>query len=279
VNHLNLNGKLFPADKPVILASNRSYRYGDGLFETMKMIDGRIILESLHFERLFSSLSMLQYEIPKPFTIDKLVEQTLHLCGKNACANLGRIRLSVSRGNGGLYDEDRGLQYLIEAWALSEPANRLNENGLTIDVYPLAKKNMDPFANLKTANFLLYSLAATYAKFNRHNDCLVLNQADRISDSSIANLFAIKKDEIITPALAEACINGVMRKHIIEVLSAGGYDLNETTLTIEELEDADEVFLSNAINGIRWVKQFRNKRYGNTQTTEIYDHFIKPIWL
>jgi len=212
------------------MASNRGYRYGDGLFETMKVMNGRILLAGYHFERLFASLFLLKYEIPGLITKEKLEQDILHLCKKNGCEKLARVRLSVFRGNGGLYDDDKMLQYLVECWPLHDSANRLNENGLVIDVYPDAPKNCDKFSNLKSANFLPYIMAAHYAKENKLNDCLVLNTAGSIADSTIANVFIIKNNVVITPGLESGCINGVMRRHLLARMTELGDEVRETSV-------------------------------------------------
>lgn len=271
------NGKFTDADKAVLLASNRSYRYGDGLFETMKVKNGSIQLSAYHMERLFDGLSMLKMDVPALLTKDKLTDIILELCKQNRCEALARVRLSVSRGNGGLYDEDRKLHYLVECWPLNQSVNQLNENGLVIDIYPDAAKSTDRFSNLKSANFLVYSMAAVYAKENKLNDCLVLNAHGRIADSTIANLFLVKGDTIFTPALSEGCVNGVMRKYLLESLAASNYPVEETIVSAEDLLAADEVFLSNAINGIRWVQHFRDKIYSHMKTMEIYRRFCQTI--
>lgn len=275
VNYINFNGKIQPGDQPALLASNRGYRYGDGLFETIKVIHASILLEQYHFERLFSGVSLLQFEIPKLVTAGKLTGEILNLCKKNECEQRARVRLSVFRGNGGLYEEDRGLQYIIECWPLQESANKLNDNGLVIDVYRDIKKNCDDFSNLKSANFLPYNMAALYARKNKLNDCLVLNVNGRIADSTIANVFIIKDGVFITPALTEGCVNGVMRRFLIEKLQSMDCELREEALTISTLEGADEVFLTNAINGIRWVKQFGGQCYTNRKTVEIFNGVFK----
>ncbi len=267
-----------PADEPALLVSNRGYRYGDGLFETMKIKNGKILLELYHFERLLAGLSLLKFELPSLFSPEKLSTEILQLCEKNECSNLARVRLSVSRGNGGLYDGGKTLQYVIECWPLGEHVNQLNENGLVIDIFPDAEKGTDAFSNLKSANFLPYSLAALYAKENKLNDCLLLNTRGNISDSTISNLFIIKGAMINTPALNEGCINGVMRRHLLSAKPGESYTLAETAVTVADIEGADEIFLTNAINGIRWVRQFRNKIYGCQKTVEIYDGVIKTIF-
>ena len=275
MNYINLNGKIQPGDQPALLVSNRGYRYGDGLFETIKVHNEKILLSHYHFERLFSGLSLLKFEIPKLFTAERLAKEILGLCKKNECGQRARVRLSVFRGNGGLYDEDKALQYVIECWPLDESVNKLNENGLVIDIYPDTRKSCDIFSNLKSSNFLPYSMATIYAKENKLNDCLLLNTSGCIADATIANLFIIKDAIVTTPALSEGCVNGVMRRYLLEKLPDAGFKTKEASILLQDVENADEVFLTNAIKGIRWVKQFRDKIYTNEITAEIYYRFIK----
>jgi len=279
MNSVSINGKILSDVKPALLVSNRGYRYGDGLFETIKVINGKIILESLHIERLFNSLQVLKFKIPRLFTVEKIRNEILALANKNRCSQLARVRLSVFRGHGGLYENDKEKepQYVIECWPLNESVNGLNENGFVIDIYPIARKSADIFSNLKTANFLPYAMAAIYAKENKLNECLVLNTAGNIADATIANIFIVKDGTILTPALSEGCVNGVMRKYLVKELNKANQDVKESILTENDIKNADEIFLTNAINGIRWVKQFRDKVYSNTRILEIYDHFIKGL--
>lgn len=277
MNSICFNGKIIADDEPVLMVSNRGYRYGDGLFETIKVRDSRILLANYHFERLFAGLLLLKFELPRLFTREKIEQDILQLCRKNNCGQLARVRLSVFRGNGGLYDEDKGLQYVIECWPLNQSIGELNENGLVIDVYPDAEKSCDKFSNIKSANFQPYSMAALYAKENKMNDCLILNISGSIADSTIANLFLIKGDTIITPSLEEGCINGVMRKYLLTEMQNAREKTLETSVSISDIKNADEIFLTNAINGIRWVRQFRDKVYPNFKTVEIYNRFVKTI--
>ncbi len=274
-----LNGKFVKADEPVLPADNRGYRYGDGLFETMKVAKGKILLQNYHTERLFSGMQLLKMEIPGLLDVEKLINETLQLCSKNGCTGLARVRLSVSRGSGGLYDGDDKLQYLIECWPLPATTNQLNENGLIIDVFPDGRKICDRFSQLKSANFLPYVMAVQFAKENKLNDCLVLNQHERIADSTIANVFIVKENKFLTPALSEGAVAGVMRRFLLEKLQDAGYKIQETSLATDDILHADEVFFTNAINGIRWVKQFRDKIYTNKQSLEIYRQFVQTIFV
>jgi branched-chain amino acid aminotransferase len=274
MNEVCLNGKMISGDEPILNAANRGFRYGDALFETMKLKDGKIQLVSHHFERLFAGLSLLKMDIPKFFTQEKLLEGIIQLCKRNKCEELARIRLTVFRSEGELFSPNNSLQYLIECWPLNEENNKLNENGFVIDIFPDARKACDKFSNLKSANYLPNIMAALYAKENKLNDCLLLNAQGHICEAVIANIFWIKNEIIYTPPLSEGCVAGVMRRYLIEQLKA----VKEKPCDIKDLGEANEIFLTNAIKGIRWVKQFKNKIYKKIGTQEIYTNYLIPMF-
>ena len=263
------NDKIYKEGTSVITPDNRSLRYGDGLFETIKTINGKMQLRDYHFERLFAGMDLLQFEIPRYFTVKYLEDKIAELCKKNQHNNFARVRLMIFRGDGGLYDADNFPNYIIQTWSI-EQANELNSNGLIIDIYQDTKKHCDKFANIKSNNFLPYIMAALHAKQLKVNDCIVLNNFDRIADTTIANIFIIKDNITYTPPLTEGCVAGVARRLIIEKFSSK-FKIIEKQLSIEELQNGDEVFLTNSIKGIRWVKQFRNTMYSNCQIKLIHD--------
>ena len=270
---INYNGEILDGEKCIIHASDHSYRYGDGLFETMKVVNGRILLEEYHFERLFSGLGALKFKIPALFTRQKITEQVKELYRKNNHEGSVRVRLSVSRGSGGLYDCNDKFSYLIESWALEQNDPILNENGLVIDIFPDARKSIDKFSNLKSANYLPYVMAALWAKDNKLNDALILNQHNRICDATIANIFWVKSESLFTPPLNEGCVAGVMRKRILDL----DQDITEKNMAEDDLLNADEVFLTNATSGVRWVKQFRDKTYDKKIAEKVFAQLIQTI--
>ena len=271
------NDKIYKEGTAVITPENRSLRYGDGLFETLKVINGEIQLCDYHFERLFSGMKMLQFEIPKHFTTEHLKNKIEELCKKNQNASLTRVRLMIFRGNGGLYDPQNHIpNYIIQTWDIKE-TEELNSNGLILAIYPDVKKSCDKFSNVKSNSFLPYVMAALYAKQIKVNDCILLNTHERVSDTTIANIFLVKEGIIYTPPLSEGCIAGVMRRFIIEKLQDSNFKIIEKPITVEEIENADEIFLTNVIKGIRWVKQFRNVQYANREIKKI-NEFIKRLF-
>lgn len=271
------NGVLLRTGSPILTAGNRGFRYGDGLFETLLVRNGHIRLRDLHFERLFEGIRRLQFIIPAHFSPKFLEEAILRLCERNGHASLARVRLVVYRGEGGLYDPQAPPCYLIESWPLDAASKDWNEQGLTLDIYPDGCKSCDTLANLKSNNFLLYALAALHAGAHRLDDCVVLNHHGRIADSTIANVFYIKDRQAYTPSLSEGCVAGIMRRFLLAALPDSGFPVHERPVLVEELFNADEIFLTNAIKGIRWVGAFRTSRYSSTQSKAIYDQLIKPL--
>jgi len=278
MGHFIFNGKFFKEATAIAGPGNRGLRYGDGVFETMKLLNGNLVLADGHFARLWKGMQMLGFEIPKLMSPEKFTEEIQALAKKNGQEKKARIRLQVFRGDGGLYDKTGSqLNYCIECWELAGDNDSLNSNGLELGIYTAARKSCDVLANLKHCNFLPYALAALHAKKEKWNDALLLNQYERICDSTIANIFFIKNGELFTPALSEGCVAGVMREQVIASLKDTHWKVNETTLTIEALLQAEEVFLTNSIYNIRWVKSIGNIAYTNTLIQKIYSMVLGTI--
>ena len=277
---LNYNGKILPEDKLLISPNNRSFRYGDGFFETMKVINGRIVLDSLHFERLFSSLDTMMFDTPKLLTAAVLKEQVIALAKKNKHLASGRVRLTVFRGDGGLYDApDNHPNYLIQTWEMNPANHLLNENGLVIDVFKDSRKACDRFSHLKSNNYLCYVMAALWAKQRKLNDALVLNSHGRITDATIANVFIVNNGILQTPALTEGCVEGTMRRYLLQCVSKEGMRVQEKPITADELAGASEIFLTNAGYGMRWVQSCGNTNYQPQLAPLLHKKFIEPLYI
>ena len=276
---VNLNGKLLNEKNALVSVNNRSFRYGDGCFETMKVINSKISLPEFHVARLFASLHLLYFELPSFFTPTFILQSIKELVEKNKHQQLARVRLTIFRGNGGLYDpENHYPNYLIQSWPLNPENNKLNENGLVIGTYTNGFKAADTLANIKSNNFLLYALAAMHSKQQHWNDALVLNHKETFADATIANLFIISNKTITTPPLTDGPVNGTMRRHLLQQLPALGYSVHEQSITPELLTQANECFLSNAIFGIKWVSQHGDTTFHAKHVFTIHKELIAPLW-
>lgn len=267
MKYTNYNGRLLPAADAMVPAGNTAFRYGNGLFETMLVRDGAIRLATYHWERLFAGLQLLHFALPVLFTAEMLQEQVLHTVKKNGLDKLCRVRLQVFGSNGSIWGpDDNQLHYLIECYPLNEADRQLNENGLVCGIATGVNKNADSVSHLKTTNALVYAMAARQAKQNKWNDALVLNIYGRIVESAIANVFWVKDGMIYTPPLTEGCIDGVMRRHLLTTLP----HIAEQPTTEADLHSADEVFLTNAIKGVRWVRMIGDTIYKCHQSIKLH---------
>lgn len=271
MNRICFNGEFIPASQAVFLPDNKSYRYGEGLFETMRLHRGKIALAPLHMERLFMGMKTLGFPIPVHLEPEQLLKDTLRLAELNNCQNSARIRLSVSGGNGGHTDGDNKLSYLIECWPLAAPA--YNENGLVIDFFDAGRKAADDFSHLKSANSLVYAMAMRWAKEKKLNEAIILNAHDRVAEAAISNIFIVLDNQLVTPPVSEGCVAGTVRRHLLL-----RYDVKEQPLTREEVLAAEEIFLTNAIHGLRWVRSVGNSNYRNNISRKIYEAQFKTIW-
>ena len=261
----------------ILGSSSRAFRYGDGLFETMKFVNGAIEHKERHFQRLFAGMKMLKFDVPTHFTERMVEDEVFTLCRKNHLRACARIRLVIFRGNGGLYDPENHIpHFLIDGFPLEAP-RQLNSNGLVTDVCPGIQKSCDSLANLKTNNYLPYVMGAIWAKENKLNDAILLNTSSRICDSTISNIFTICRGEIITPPLSEGCVAGIMRQWLIDKLPSIGCGVSEKNITISDLLSADEVFFTNVIKGIRWVQACGKSMYKNELIKQLYHALPSPI--
>jgi branched-chain amino acid aminotransferase len=274
-NWLFYNGEVIPADTPIISANNRGLRFGDGLFETIKVLNGKMPLFPLHMERLNRGLAVLNMRLPENYTPDYITQAILELRNRNAITGAARVRLTVVRGNGTLFaTEDLYATIIIQAEPIASDYLAFNETGLTIDVCPGIQKSCDQLSNLKSNNYMPYVMAAQYARQHQLNDCLVLNAHNRICDGTIANVFRVHQNSIYTPPLSEGGVAGVMRQYLLTELPKAGYTVHEKICTLDDFETANEVFLTNALFGVRWVAKFRNKIYSNKFVKTLHEQFV-----
>lgn len=277
---INWNGKIIPQNQFHISPNNRSFRYGDGCFETIKVINLNIILQDLHFQRIISSLNILFIPIPNFFTIEYFAQQILLLVSANKHLNLARVRMTFYRNGDGLHlsESENSLHFIIQSWQEENAPNVLNKKGLLVDIYPNAKKTCDVFSNIKSNNYLPYIMGKIWANTKQLDDCLITNTNDGIADATIANVFIIADGIVKTPSLDQGCVNGTMRKHLLTCFEKEQIPYEETELKEEDLLNASEMFFTNAMYGIKWVGSFKNKEFDNQITSKFHLTFIESLF-
>ncbi|MGJ7031806.1 aminotransferase class IV [Niabella hirudinis] len=264
MHYLCFNGIFSDAATPVIAAANKGYRYGDGFFETLRVHRGTVPLWDLHRSRILKSLSLLNYRFAQGATLSRIYENIIELCHLNGCAESARVRLSFSNGDGGLF-EASALHYLAEAM----PFAATPEDALVLGIYNELAKEAHRFSELKLSGNFIYSRAAQYCNERGWNDSILLNKEGRVVETTMTNLFWIKNGALFTPPVTDGCVAGVFRTYLLEAEPG----ITERSCTPETLREADELFLTNALRGIRAVAQFDGTYYaGNLTKTLQHRH-------
>ena len=264
VTYLNFNGSIIPSDQLIFEANNRGFRYGDGLFESMRFLKGKLKFAEMHVDRIQKGMKLLKFD--NCSTIDNwfIREKTEELIRRNKAGADSRIRLTVYRDSGGLYSPDSNkFAYLLELQKLDDSQYIINKKGLIIDVYDEVPKPVNILSNSKTCNAMIYVLAGIYKNQNALDEVLILNQHGFLCESISSNVFVVYDRKLYTPALNEGCIAGVMRQVVMRLAKENNIELVEAQINPDILNEADEVFLTNAVKGIQWVMGYNNKRYFN----------------
>lgn len=261
------NGHVISLYEPAISFSNRAFRYGDSLFESIRYTNGKIMFLSDHVKRIKLSMTTLRMNVPAEFTTGNIEQLIIHLLVQNNIKKEARIRLTVFRNEGGFYTPDTNdISFLIESEALETDGYTLNQKGLWVDIYTEIKKQINKISNIKTGNALLYVMAGITKTSLKLDDCLLVNDNGNIIESISSNIFVVKNSTLYTSPITDGCIDGVMRKQILDIAAQNKILTFEQTLTVHTLTNGDEVFLTNAIKGIQWVGQFKNKFYTNQKS-------------
>ncbi|RZM05295.1 MAG: 4-amino-4-deoxychorismate lyase, partial [Pedobacter sp.] len=228
---------------------------------------GKLKFPEQHADRLQGGMKALKIEGGNLLDEYFLKQKTAELCRKNKLKDNARFRLSVYRAGEGLYTpEGNKSGYILEAAPMAESTYELNKKGLIIDVYDEMAKSIDKLSNFKTANSLLFVMAGLYKKQHRLDEAFLLNQNGFLCESLSSNLFVVYDKQIYTPALSEGCIAGVMRSVVMNIAKSNDIPLIEAQINPEVLKEAEEVFITNAVGGIRWVMGYGRKRYFNEVT-------------
>jgi branched-chain amino acid aminotransferase len=261
---INFNGDFYADDQPVMDISNRSFRYGDGIFESMRWAKGELKYADLHASRIRRGMELLKLQgdlrIDHRFLCDKVEE----LVRKNKIGLNARVRLTIFRHAGGLYSPTGNeVGYALDVIKLDEFAYVSNPPGLIVDVFDEVPKPINILSNIKTCSALLFVLAGIFKNQFSLDEVLIVNQNGFLCEAMSSNVFVVYKKKIYTPALSEGCVEGVMRSVVMRLAADNGLEVIEAQINPEILHEADEIFLTNVSKGIRWVMGFNNKRYFN----------------
>lgn len=261
---VNFNGEHLQDEATFLNHQNRGLRYGDSLFETFRAVNGKLFFWEDHYFRLMASMRMLRMEIPMNFTMEFLEAKIQDTIAANDLTNSpAKVRLSVFRREGGLYlPKTNDIGFIIETSPMENPFYVLEDSPYEIELFKDFYVNSDMLSTLKTNNKILNVVGSIFAQENGYQNCLLLNNRKQVVEALNGNIFLAKGKSIKTPPLTDGCLNGILRKKLIEILNkVDDYTLEEVVISPFELQKADELFITNSIMGIRPVTKYRKKEY------------------
>jgi branched-subunit amino acid aminotransferase/4-amino-4-deoxychorismate lyase len=265
--YINNNGTVLTNEAPTIHAGNRGHVYGDGVFESIRIMNGAPINLDNHIKRMLEGAKAIKLRIPVYFNTAFFQERILELCKLSSITEGGRCRISLDRVSGGAYKPDSNdAVFFIEVYPYESNNFELNAKGLEIDQFTDIKKQKNFLSTYKTKSGLIYVMAAVNAVEKNLDDVLIVNDKGSILESSSCNLFVVSNGVLYTPGIDEGCLAGTMRMQIINLAVANGIKVYECTILPQNLLAADELFFTNAIRGINWVGGYRTKRYFNNMS-------------
>lgn len=277
---INFNGDILEKNKFSLELSNRAFRFGDSIFETIRVFNGQVIFIDNHFERLIKSLELVRMSIPEYFTKEYFKSQISNLIKSHKSPN-ARIRFTIYRkSSSSIYfvDPSNSFDFVIEYSELKENNFSIDLDNYEIDVFEDIKKPSGILSQIKSNNVLLHSIAGSVVNDNVINNIVLVNEKECITEAVNANIFIVKKDRIITPKLSDGCIDGIMRNNVINIIKRQtNYKVEVNSFDKKEFLSCDEVFITNSIIGIQSVSKYKTINYSKSITSSIKNLLIYNI--
>jgi len=247
----SLNGRFLPLDEAQVSASDRGFLYGDGLFETIRIHDGRPFLWDWHMIRFMDGSESLGIALPQS------TESLLGNVRELICRNDGPesiVRIALSRGVGqrgyGVTGDEQPTLLITQhplPQALSKP--------LSLVTTTARVAVGDPLARVKSANKLGSILVKRDATRQRADDGLILNSDGNVTETSSANVFWVENGTLHTPPISDGVLPGVTRRLVIDLAPTLGQAVREESAAPDRLQQAEAVFVTSAATGIRAIAQ------------------------
>ena len=254
MSYIFINDSIISDNKPVIHANDRGFLLGDGLFETIKAVNGVLLFFDRHYARLQKSATIL--DIPLRYDLATLESHCQQLLAQNKLQNkTAAIRMTLTRGAGArgiAIPESMSPTLLISAQAYDDTPKQ----PIRMTVTDIKRNEYSPLTQLKTINYLDSIMARKLAQARGFDEGLMLNTKGMITESSIANIFFIIDDKLVTPPLSDGVLPGIMRQRVLDSCAVQGIVCEERSVLPSELSQVTAAFQTNSLIGIQLISCF-----------------------
>ena len=254
-----LNDKLVDADKAYVSVSDSGLLYGAGLFETMRSCNGVIFALADHLDRLFFSGQALSIDISydKKYISDAIYK----VLAANKLTD-ARLRLTVTGGPILAVDGQRRSTLLITATKFEPYPAEYYKNGVLVVLCPFRQNPAEPIYGHKTTNYLSRMIGLKQAHQKMATEALWFTFDNRLAEGCISNVFLVKDSVLYTPPVETPVLAGVARKTVCQIAMKNSIELVEKDLYMDDVLDADEIFMTNVIMQVLSVTKVENHTVG-----------------
>ena len=245
--------------KHAINSNDRGLLYGDGLFETMAVRNGQIHLWDAHWQRLSLGCNKLSIELPNKTTIEKEIELLIESNNETQFI----IKLIVTRGEGQRgyrFAKEQNTTRILSSHSWPNYLDKHQTEGVDVCYCETKLSENEKLAGIKHLNRLEQVLARNEWG-DEFQEGLLSTAQGNVVDGTMSNIFAVQDNKIFTPGLSLCGVDGVMRKTVIKAAKEKNYSIYEKDFTKIELEQADELFLTNSLFGIWPIKIIGKTRF------------------
>ena len=241
-----LNGEFVPEERAVVSVFDRSFRYGDGLFEGVLATNGKFFRWDQHWARLINSAHF--FKLPVPWSAAEMLANASELLQRNALTE-AVLRIQISRGSGPRGYAPTGQEVPVIVMT-AHPAPPRTSSPWKLTACPLPVASTDQLLGHKTGNRLVQILAAGHARENGADEALLVNTHGHVCEGSTSNVFWIRSGVIGTPPLLPNVLPGVTRAAVFEVARELGVKCEEQQLRLDELVGCEGIFLTMTSRGV-----------------------------
>jgi len=248
-NYAYVNGRFVPEAEASVSIFDRGFLYGDGVFETMRLYEGKIFRMYQHLQRLLNGLKVLQ--IGPRITQEELQVALLELIERNGLKD-GMARIYVTRGTSSFgMNPQATWQPSVVALARTRSAPTV----LRAIISSIRLDSGSKLTGIKSANRLPYELAQHEARNAGFSEAVLLNGEGRVVEFAARNLFVVKNGDLFTPPLSDGPLAGVTRNVVLIIAAKLGIPAYEIGFGTEMFAEADEVFATNSVKEIEAVEE------------------------
>lgn len=255
-----LGGRIIPAGQAAVPVCEHGLLYGNGIFETMAVYNGKVFSLAGHLARLYAGAEALDWPpLPDAATLADAIAGVLAANKLTNCA----LRLSAYRGTGPLAPDDTSCGsplIIIAPRRLPPPDEERRRRGWSLVTSTIRRNDTSPLAGVKSANYLDNLLAKKAARAAGADDALLLSTRGLVAETSAANIFAVCNDMLTTPDLASGALPGVTRATVLRLARESGLAVAERPVDLAELAGCSELFVTNSLVGLMPVTSLDGRK-------------------